>query len=137
MGFRTPSGVVTTTQTFKTIEIPRLVRGKPDRWDPLVCLNWGDQFLTFLQDLVPSLEDVFHSEKHVPVWRVKFTPRTGVSVGLLDEAGVEDVVGGEDRVGFLPRWYWDELQTTKEHSQQGEDHAQPADVLSRHAVWQI
>jgi RAT1-interacting protein len=43
------------------------------------------------------------------VWRVQFKPRVGVSAYLLDKEGVEEVVAGENRVGFLPRWYWDEL----------------------------
>lgn len=44
------------------------------------------------------------------MWRVSFIPRVGVKISLLDKVGVEDVEAGEDRVGFLPRWYWDELQ---------------------------
>jgi RAT1-interacting protein len=44
------------------------------------------------------------------VWRVSFVPRVGVSVSLLDKEGVEEVEAGEDRVGFLPRWYWDVLR---------------------------
>ncbi|KAF7336767.1 RAI1 domain-containing protein [Mycena venus] len=34
VGFRTPSGEITTTQTFRTVEIPRLVRGKAHGWEP-------------------------------------------------------------------------------------------------------
>ena len=45
MGFRTPAGRITTTQSFKTIQIPRLVRGKPDAWDPQICFQWGQQFI--------------------------------------------------------------------------------------------
>jgi len=115
VGFRTPSGVVTTTQMFKTIHLPRLVRGKAGTWDPLVCLNWGDQFLTFLQNLLPRSRDAPDPGEPVPVWRVKFTPTIGVTVELLDKPGVEDVMGGEDRVGFLPTWFWNEVHAT--HSQ--------------------
>jgi hypothetical protein len=104
VGFRTPSGEITTVQSFKTINIPRLVRGKPGAWDPLVCLEWGQQFLKFIKNIV---QDQKHTDRDNRVWRVKFTPRVGVSVSLLDEAGVEEVVAGEDRVGFLPRSYWD------------------------------
>lgn len=43
------------------------------------------------------------------VWRVKFTPGEGARVMKLDKAAVEEVVNGEDRVGFLPRWYWDKV----------------------------
>ena len=35
---------------------------------------------------------------------------------MLDASGVEDVMGGDDRVGFLPRWYWDEIELTPDGS---------------------
>lgn len=110
MGFRTPSGQVTTTQTFKTIEIPRLVRGKPGGWDPLVCLNWVDSLFKFLKN---QIDDGHKRVGTVPVWRIKFVPKKGMSVEQLDEVGIQDVVNGEDRVGFLPRWFWDELEETR------------------------
>jgi RAT1-interacting protein len=67
-----------------------------------VCLAWGDQFLSFLKNTIRggSKDDV---------WRIKFMPKTGVSAVLLDDVDVRDVEGGEDRVGLLPRWYWEEL----------------------------
>lgn len=43
------------------------------------------------------------------MWRVKFNPGSGVSVHQLDKTGVEDVEAREDRVGFLPKWYLEEL----------------------------
>ncbi|KAJ6623977.1 RAI1 like PD-XK nuclease-domain-containing protein, partial [Mycena sp. CBHHK59/15] len=100
VGFRTPSGQVTTTQVFKTIEIPRLVRGKAHAWDPVLCLRWGHEFLNFLKKQVGG-------QSETSVWRVKFGPKVGVE--MLDASDVGDVVAGEDRVGFLPRWYWDEV----------------------------
>ena len=48
--------------------------------------------------------------KEPTVWRVTFAPQEGVSVRVLDEEEVDDVKGGEDRVGFLPRWFWEEMQ---------------------------
>ncbi|KAG5636955.1 hypothetical protein H0H81_006303 [Sphagnurus paluster] len=136
VGFRTPAGVVTTTQSFKTIEIPRLVRGKPGAWDPLICLEWGNTFLTFLKDVV--------SRRAIPdaaVWRVKFRPREGVSVEVLDATGVEDVQGGEDRTGFLPTWYWDELHAKRSVEEtplalDREDKATPPSMVVN-AGWQI
>jgi RAT1-interacting protein len=79
-----------------------LVRGKPGAWDPNVCLAWGDQFLSFLKNIV-------RGGSKDNVWRIKFTQKTGVSAVLLDDADVRDIEGGEDRVGLLPRWYWDEI----------------------------
>ncbi|KAF8972217.1 RAI1-domain-containing protein [Flammula alnicola] len=109
VGFRTPAGVVSTVQSFKTIQLPRLVRGKPGAWDPLVCLDWGYQVLTFLKDMARGTARDPNGFP-VPVWRVKFVPGKGVNVEELDSAGIEEVANGEDRVGFLPKWYWDELQ---------------------------
>jgi len=106
VGFRTPAGRLTTTQTFKTTELPRLVRGKPHAWDPHVCMHWGDVFLNFLQENVPNCET---KDEKYDVWRVKFTPGMGVSIAQLDMAGVSEVEAREDRVGFLPRWYFDNL----------------------------
>lgn len=103
VGFRKPSGQLVTTQSFRTTEIPRAVRGKSGGWDPLICLDWGDKFLSFLYTTLPV-------DTGNDVWRVTFTPKVGISAIVLDTLGVEDVVGGDDRVGFLPRWYWDEME---------------------------
>lgn len=101
VGFRKPNGRLLCVQSFQTAQIPRLVRGKPSGWNPNVCLEWGDRFLAMLERTVqPS-----------GVWRVTFTPRVGVAIAMLDESGVKEVENGEDRVGFLPRWYWDERST--------------------------
>lgn len=123
MGFRTPSGQVTTTQSFKTIQIPRMVRGKPDAWDPLLCLEWADNFLNFLK---ATLDDHVGPVKEIPVWRVRFTPRKGVTVERLDETEVEDVVGGEDRVGFLPTWFLDTLEASPSPGNEPYVHKPPA-----------
>ncbi|KAH7920240.1 RAI1-domain-containing protein [Leucogyrophana mollusca] len=101
VGFRKPTGHLTTTQSFQTIQIPRMVRGKPGAWDPLVCLDWGQQFLSFIKATVKG-------GSRRDVWRVRFVPKVGVTAALLDGAGVQDVEADEDRVGFLPRWYWAE-----------------------------
>ncbi|KAF9466626.1 RAI1 like PD-XK nuclease-domain-containing protein [Collybia nuda] len=141
VGFRTPSGIVTTTQSFKTIHIPRLVRGKPGAWDPLVCLEWGHRFLTFLKDAIKK--DADPSNGRVPVWRVKFMPGTGVSVEMLDHIGIEEVRGNEERVGFLPTWYWDELQTKGTHMDPRPRDKEkcgtkpPSDAPLANASWQI
>lgn len=108
VGFRTPSGVITTTQTFKTIEIPRQVRGKPGAWNPSVCLEWGDRFLKSIRELVLGAgTDAENASRNV--WRASFVPGTGVRVRTLDQSEVDEVVNMEDRIGFLPRWYWSEM----------------------------
>lgn len=92
---------MTTVQTFKTIQLPRLVRGKPGAWEPAVCLDWANRFLSFLKEIV----GVSTPET---VWRVKFKPKEGITVERLDGKALAEVSAGEDRVGFLPQWYWDE-----------------------------
>ncbi|KAG6894849.1 hypothetical protein C0992_004324 [Termitomyces sp. T32_za158] len=88
------------------VPLPRMVRGKPGAWDPLICLAWGDRVMTFLKDVVRSL-----ASEESSVWRVKLTPQKGVTVTMLDNTEAAEVQGGEDRVGFLPTWYWRELRT--------------------------
>ncbi|KAI9463298.1 RAI1-domain-containing protein [Lactarius psammicola] len=112
VGFRTPNGQLATVQPFKTLEIPRMVRGKPNAWDAQICLDWGERFLTWIKKSVMSGNVAPES-----VWRVKFSPRVGVELTLLHDTGRREVEAGEDRVGFLPTWYWEEIQTrSSEHS---------------------
>lgn len=147
MGFRTPSGVVTAIQSFKTMEIPRQVRGKPGAWNPLVCLEFGDTFFRRIKEVVTTVDDS-------SVWRASFSPGVGVSVRLLDKAQVTEVINGEDRVGFLPRWYWDDLIAARGKAKLSASHvaeAQPSSASpsssrapvpispppATHAGWQI
>ncbi|KAJ6464992.1 RAI1-domain-containing protein [Mycena sanguinolenta] len=135
VGFRKPGGEVTTTQTFRTVEIPRLVGGKVHGWNPGRCLAWGEAFLDFLKKHVgerPEPGDKGegddagrkgkgkHTHTGAAVWRVTFRPGVGVELRQLDDVTVRDVESGEEggvkdskekveRVGFLPRWYWEEV----------------------------
>jgi RAT1-interacting protein len=132
VGFRTPVGVISTVQSFKTIQLPRLVRSKPGAWDPLLSLNWGYQFLTFLKDVIRKEAGV-ENDLAVAVWRATFVPGSGVNVERLDASAIEDVVDGEDRVGFLPRWYWDEIHAEKRGNPEEVNSA----PVSRITGWQI
>lgn len=100
-----------------------------------MCLEWGHRFLTFLKDAIQK--DTDPSEKRVPVWRVNFVPGTGVSVETLDQIGIEDVRGNEERVGFLPAWYLDELQTRDTHMEGNHPTKLPSDAPLANAGWQI
>jgi len=67
--------------------------------------------VTFLNTMIQKATQSSKAPSEtVPVWRVKFVPGSGLSVTELEPAEVAEVVNGEDRVGFLPRWYWDEIQ---------------------------
>jgi RAT1-interacting protein len=87
------------------MQIPRMVRGKPNAWDPQVCLAWGDQFLSWLRAQLNHAG----SNSAPGVWRVRFTPRSGVTLTKLGVAEISDVENGEDRVGLLPKWYWEKI----------------------------
>lgn len=102
VGFRKPNGQLSTMQSFRTVEIPRLVRGKPGSWDPSICLEWGERFFAFLENTV-------RPGSGREVWRVTLEPKVGVGAALLSDVEVGDVENGEARVGFLPRWYWDDI----------------------------
>ncbi|CAG8447267.1 11407_t:CDS:2 [Ambispora gerdemannii] len=51
-GFRNEMGILQSVKEFKTLEIPRIVRGKPGMWDPTICLNFANQFLEWLRKVV-------------------------------------------------------------------------------------
>lgn len=97
-------------QTFKTVQLPRLVRGKPGAWDPLVCLEFGRRVLAFLKRIIQDDTQIDGRSMTSAVWRVNFVPGSGLTVARLNDKAVDEVMNGEDRVGFLPRWYWDEIQ---------------------------
>ncbi|KAH8118243.1 RAI1-domain-containing protein [Phellopilus nigrolimitatus] len=142
VGFRTPAGRLKDLQSFKTVQLPRLVRGKPGAWDPNICLDFGSRFIIFLRSIIddwdmgssgssPSSSSDILSEsraagrksrsKEECVWRVTFVPGRGPEVVLLDDAGVADVRNGEDRVGFLPTFYWDKVSARASKSKAKDD----------------
>ncbi|KAF9643763.1 RAI1-domain-containing protein [Thelephora ganbajun] len=109
VGFRSPAGKLGTVQSFQTMQIPRMVRGKPGSWDPNVCLGWGERFLEFVKEAVQGdVHSAPDGVEEVPVvWRVEFKPGVGISMSQLGPEAVEEVQEGSDRYGFLPRWYWE------------------------------
>lgn len=123
-----------TLQTFQTLALPRMVRGKPGAWDPNTCLAFAGKLLRFIRStlegdsgsrrsiasvsIIESLhtedtvkENVPHST-HTPsptqaVWRLRIRPgEQNVTLYKLGSDEVETVRNGEDRVGFLPTWFW-------------------------------
>ncbi|KAI0829255.1 RAI1-domain-containing protein [Trametes gibbosa] len=116
VGFRTPQGRLTTTQSFKTVQLPRLVRGKPGAWDPQVCFSWGQHFLSSLKSILstpPAFAEESPDDSDIQplprVWRIVLAPGEGVKVSALDETGLRGSEATEDRVGILPRWFFDEV----------------------------
>ncbi|ORY84632.1 RAI1 like PD-XK nuclease-domain-containing protein [Leucosporidium creatinivorum] len=128
VGFRTRQGILTGLQSFKTLEIPRLVRSKPHSWDPSALLASGNSLLSFIFKTLsnaPSTrewETKFASPpsssseqewRDWPVFRISFTPAAaargepGVVVRELSGEEVQSEVLGAKReveggrVGFL------------------------------------
>jgi RAT1-interacting protein len=110
VGFRSPQGVVRSVQTFDTASFPRHVRGKrgPGAWDASIVLGWGARALELIRR---ALADGVAGED--AVWRAEFTPGCGLKVRKLEVEEIEVVQqdGEVERVGFLPKWYLDELRT--------------------------
>jgi len=111
VGFRTKAGELVGVRTFETVDVPGFVRENVALagrrgwgWDVGVCLRWGERFVMFLRQVVCGWD---RKGKGLTVWRVTFTPKMGVSVRTLNEREVDEVRGGEDRVGFLPRSFWE------------------------------
>ncbi|KAG8789962.1 decapping endonuclease targeting mRNA [Serendipita sp. 398] len=103
VGFRNPRGQLQTLQPFKTLQIPRMVRGKQGEWNPNVCLSWGQSFITKVKQWMEDADNVKTGTTHVG--RLRFSPRAGVHFRLLNDLEKEEVQNGDDREGFLPRWY--------------------------------
>lgn len=96
-----------------------MVRGKQNAWDPQVCLSWAENFLTWLKSGVGEASSGSDNDTTPEsVWRVKFTPRVGVELALLSEEDRREVEAGEDRIGFLPKWYYMEIQDASGQSAQ-------------------
>ncbi|BGP56353.1 decapping endonuclease targeting mRNA [Rhodotorula sphaerocarpa] len=88
IGFRTRQGRLASLQSFKTLEIPKLVRGKPHGWDPAVCLASAHSLLAFIRQTIldhcatrDRSEDDDGSEPE-PVFRIAFSPApSGSGIG--------------------------------------------------------
>ncbi|KAM6490541.1 hypothetical protein JOM56_013884 [Amanita muscaria] len=104
--FRTHAGVLSALQQFQTMQLPRLVRGKPGAWNPMLCFEWGNELLSFIKSAIEA--DIREGVNADSVWRASFVPGKGVLFRKLDQAAADEVSGGEDRIGFLPSWYWRE-----------------------------
>lgn len=137
VGFRDHHGMLTTHQEFETLRIPRMVRaGQPiagryddagramirehSVWEPKDSLGFGDQILSFIRKTISNhtnseaKNDENDGTAH-PVFRVTLKPPfEEVRIRqLLKEEVIEQVqdegTSGE-RVGFLPRRYYDFVQ---------------------------
>ncbi|BGP33246.1 decapping endonuclease targeting mRNA [Rhodotorula toruloides] len=113
VGFRTRAGLLTGLQSFNTLDIPRLVRGKPHAWEPSACLASARALLAFIHSTIMSHPSTLPASstatENYPVFRLTFDPssRDGPAVRLRQltcEEVRQEVLGAkrdEERVGFL------------------------------------
>ncbi|CAE7068512.1 unnamed protein product [Rhizoctonia solani] len=142
VGFRTHQGRISTLQTFETLALPRMVRGKPGAWDPKPCLVFAEKLLRFIRSTLtedeqrgglsspgtgatldsaapkkpegnaetkaPRIEEA--NQRDAAVWRLEIRPGAQtVVLYKLEPSEIEQVENGEDRVGFLPTWFWESV----------------------------
>ncbi|GAA5822437.1 hypothetical protein JCM3770_000270 [Rhodotorula araucariae] len=110
VGFRTRQGHLTGLQSFSTLDIPRLVRGKPYAWTPGACLASARDLVAFLHQTLATHPSTTRAEAALrtatatacfdwPVFRVAFAPAAGggVSIRELTRAEVAAEVWGAKR----------------------------------------
>ena len=90
VGFRDDGGIVRKLQTFKTLEIPRMIPrdGQHGMWNAPCCLRFLKSFLTELKETV--------GKKPTATFLCSFDPHRRVVTVR------EDV---HDEYAFLPEWY--------------------------------
>lgn len=121
-GFRDHRGTLVTHQGFSTLDMPRLVRGKPHAWDPMASLNFAHAALTAVRkhihaampfDACKPPRDAGEAVETYPVFRISLDMANPSSKTLIvSQLSQEDVAAqvqgspGKDRVGFLPQSYY-------------------------------
>jgi len=98
-----------------------LIYPQPHAWDPLACLSFAEEILDFVQKELqatsspkPITSTSASSATH-PVYRISFTsPFSQIQLRELSEDETLDQVqggdkskGGIERIGFLPKVYYD------------------------------
>ncbi|KAM8952762.1 decapping and exoribonuclease protein [Pelodytes ibericus] len=87
-GFRNQEGRVIALQNYRTSDIPHLIRADKNSWDPAVCMNFCDAFLSFVKKVV-TIDD------HRVVYLFSWEPGSDVTFVVLTE----------ERSSILPSWY--------------------------------
>ncbi|XP_061701814.1 decapping and exoribonuclease protein-like [Syngnathoides biaculeatus] len=92
-GFRNDDGVVVSVRTYRTAEIPRLVRDEPLPWTPAVCVNFCNEFLSYVKRVVTE------DNPHV-VYLFSRKSRSDLTYS----------VHRDSPYSFLPDWYVREME---------------------------
>ncbi|KAJ9124109.1 hypothetical protein QFC22_000904 [Naganishia vaughanmartiniae] len=114
IGFRDAQGILISTETFMTSQIPRTIHKTPNApWDAVTCLQTFETLATevFEQitttDPIPSWKNEGGDMSRIPeptVWRIKFQPKQGLLMTKLGPYTPENE-DPQQRWGFLPRSY--------------------------------
>ncbi|XP_013781149.2 decapping and exoribonuclease protein-like [Limulus polyphemus] len=91
-GFRNDNGIVEKLQTFSLKDISQKGR---DLWSPAACMNFCDDFLSFVQ------KNVTIDDPHV-VYKLEWQPHQDIKLYLLDKP---------EEFQILPEWYIKEMTT--------------------------
>ncbi|KAK7788557.1 hypothetical protein R5R35_011747 [Gryllus longicercus] len=93
-GYRDDHGVIHQVEKMQVSDFPRKAKGI---WDPALCMNFCDHFLTFVRDVVKE------EEPHT-VWQFQWSPG-------------EDIVGtkipGPSEFSFVHNWFADNAKKHK------------------------
>ncbi|KAM4696968.1 decapping and exoribonuclease protein [Rhinophrynus dorsalis] len=91
-GFRSPEGRIVSLENYRTSDIPRLVRDDRNSWDPAVCMNFCNAFLSYVKRVVtkddPLLVYLFSWK---PGSDITFTVHTDPDYIILPHWYVEDI----------------------------------------------
>eukprot|EP00041_Stephanoeca_diplocostata_P018132 m.377863 g.377863 ORF g.377863 m.377863 type:complete len:356 (+) comp20927_c1_seq3:976-2043(+) len=112
VGFRDEDGFVQKKQTFRTQEIPRLIKGKEDRWSAAVCMNFLSGILSWVNAYVTQRQAeggaqglyllAYNGGDMAPSRSAQFTPT--LTLRPLTEAGqFPELACNDGRV--LPSWF--------------------------------
>ena len=145
VGFRDHHGFLTTHQQFETLRIPRMVRagqpvagqfdgnGRPviresSVWEPKDALGFGEQILSFIRITIQTYTEKMDKQSDTttaanvhPVFRVTYqSPFEVIEIRALSPAEVleqaQDGGTSGDRVGFLPRSFYEFVQNQSTQS---------------------
>ena len=110
VGFRSKDGILQSTRSLRTLDIPRMVRSKHSQpWDAGVCLNFAEAFFHHLRQTMER-----SSLAPETVWRLTFIPRRGISLEAVEDPEVlGEIRNDEDRVGFLPSEFFRTRSTAR------------------------
>ncbi|KAJ3282294.1 Dom-3 Z [Borealophlyctis nickersoniae] len=90
VGFRDDNGNLKVLEHFKTMDLPRMVRDKPDMWDALVCINFANQLLDWIvENVTVDDPDVVYTIRFAPPFeRVEIIgPQTGGDMVFVHDCG--------------------------------------------------